>query len=738
MHHRVMRWVGLVCLVGAPLSGLARTPSTGNSNDPMPSADGTKLQEIVVTAERRTTTEQKTAESISVRKGAEMAGQGRYSLAQILQDVPGVSGGEALTTGSAIGSGSDLPSVGLAIRGIQSNAAAGGSTTSVAPASALYVDGVYEGIGGNYDIDRVEVMRGPQGTLYGRSATSGLVAIHTFDPNLQRFGGDASLEFGNYALKHYTAAVNVPLVDDVLAVRVSGNRYQRNGYDTSNEDGGLASTDGRIKVLYRPTHDLSVLLGAALENNTTREPDVSILLSAPNTFQYLPAPVGMGSNDSRQYWARIQWNLGPATLTYEPAFRSWNSSATNYARTPLLNINQNIATPKDNFITQELHITSNPGSKLSWQAGTMYYHNDLSNSNEIVFYPSGALAFNSVTHEKTTRGIGAFAQATYAFVPTWRLTGGLRYDYTKVMVNQAYTSITLLTQSLGGSAGTRVFNNVTYKARLEHDLTAQNMLYASVSTGFSPGDITVTTGQTGNPIPLALKAETLTAYEVGSKNRFLDESLQVNGAIFYYDYAGYQTASINVDPQNPANPEFTTLASPARAYGGELELLYMVTPHDRVGFNTSYTNAYYVDKNQSLIPTGTGSYVTFADFYALKGIPGVVPLTSDLSYEHVLPLPGGSTLMLHGDVRFLSAYDSTGVTEAQLQGGAYPYIRVGGQVVGDLTLTWLSSSDTYEVSGYVQNLGDNRYKTDIGVNGNSYTAFPYQPRTYGVVLTAHF
>jgi iron complex outermembrane receptor protein len=104
------------------------------------------------------------------------------------------------------------------------------SQLSATPATAFYVDGVYEGIGSNYDIDRVEVLRGPQGTLYGRSATAGVVGVHTRNPSLEGFEGNALVEFGNYDLQHYTAAVNIPLADG-LAARVSGDyRDQGEGY----------------------------------------------------------------------------------------------------------------------------------------------------------------------------------------------------------------------------------------------------------------------------------------------------------------------------------------------------------------------------------------------------------------------------------------------------------------------------------------------------------------------------
>ena len=755
MSFRALCCIGLTCAAGAPFGASAQSAagSASAGHDAAQAGESDKLQEVVVTAERRTSAVQKTADSISVRSGAEMESQGRYSLAQILEDVPGVLGGAASSTGSSSGSGTDAAASGLTIRGIQSNSGTGGSITSVAPAAAIYVDGVYEGVGGGYDIDRVEVLRGPQGTLYGRSATSGLVAIHTFDPDLSRFGGNASLEFGNYSLQHYTAAVNLPVVDNVLGLRVAGNYYKRNGYYSS--DGGeLSNSDGKIKLLYQPSENLSILFGAALQNNITHTGGVTYTLSNVPTTALTPVgpgtttntPVGPGSNDFRQYWALVNWNLGAATLTYQPAFRSWESIATNHLRLPGLAFDQAINTPKDNFITHELRLASNPASKLFWQVGALYYDNDLSNINS-VFFPWGALAFNSVTREKTTRAAGLFAEATYPIAPSWRVTAGVRYDYTKVAVNQDYTSITGVTQSLGGDAGIRRFSNETYKARLEHDLTAENMLYASVSTGFSPGDVTVTTGITGNPVVLDLKAETLTAYEIGSKNRFLKDSLQVNGAIYYYDYGSYQTAGINVTPEQQGNPTFATLASPAQVYGGELEALYQLTSYDRLGVSLSYTNAYYVDKTGALIPTGTGSYVSFARFFARDKIPGVVPITSTVSYDRTVPLPGGSVLTLHGDVRYLSPYDGAAATQDQLGAGAYPLIRVSSQVVGDLNATWVSSNDNFSVTGYVRNVGDNVYKTFVAagssVNGGTGSPLtmqvtPSDPRTYGVVANVRF
>ena len=355
------------------------------------------------------------------------------------------------------------------------------------------------------DIDRVEILRGPQGTLYGRSATTGVVVIKTRDPALGIVEGNIAAEAGNYDLEHYYGAVNVPLVSDVIALRVSGNYYSRDGYDTHDVDkgelgyrgGAMRSTDFRAKMLIAPTSTFSVLLGVAGQNNKIYSSGNSMNLQADGTYDKLYGDVGPGTNKFRQYWAEFNLDLGGANLVYIPAFRTWTSSALNYGRVPAIGlaVDQDISTPKDEFMTHELRLASQQGGKLKWQIGALYYQNDLRSIVKATDGYSGALLYNSDVAKKTTAA-GVFGEATYALADTTRLNAGLRYDYTKVAVDQTYTanlnlccggplgSTTygypeiLQTQTLSGQEGKRTYRNVTYKVRLEHDLSPRNLLYA--------------------------------------------------------------------------------------------------------------------------------------------------------------------------------------------------------------------------------------------------------------------
>jgi iron complex outermembrane receptor protein len=732
-------------------------PSAGEPTAPAstaaPQGDLDPFQEIVVTAERRTSTVQRTAASLSVRSGAELLEQGRYQLKNILETVPGITGGAAENSGTSAGSGTDNPASGLVIRGIPSNQGAGGGATSTAAAAALYTDNVYNGVGSTYDIDRVEILRGPQGTLYGRSATSGVVAFHTRDPNLERVDGSLAAEIGNYQLRHYTGGVSVPLVPDMLAVRVSGNYYKQGGYYFGNMGGGRINRDARVKLLFKPAENFTALLGFALEDNKTYDGGSQSYQTncnspepKPNTYCITPDTVTPGTNKFRQYWGEFNLDLGLFGITYIPAYRTWEQNFVADGRnSPALKVYQTIRTPSDYFHTQELRLHSNRGSALQWQVGGMYYYNKLHDRNTLTVYATPTipafLAFDA-ENRKTTLSLGVFAEATYAVEPSTRITGGLRYDYTRVRTDEVYSTgappnMSVVTKSISGEDATRRFRNVTYKARVEHDLAPANLVYASVSTGVSPGDVSITTdAMTFQPTVLNLKAKTLTAYEVGSKNRFLGGKLQVNGAVFYNDYAGYQVASVNLSG-NALNPAFSVISTKLRSYGFEFDAVVSPWAHGRLTYNMSYTNAEFRD-----IPA------QYQAFFARSRVPGVPPFQATLAYDHEILL-GDAVLSLNGELRYRSSYDAARYTVEQAGAGAAPFIRTGDDFIGNLSATLALPKTGLSLTAYVRNVGNKRYKSFLIPNtlkdtftgttiGHNYSTTLSDPRTIGIIASVKF
>jgi iron complex outermembrane receptor protein len=332
--------------------------------------------------------------------------------------------------------------------------------------------------------------------LYGRSATAGVLAMHTRNPKLATWEGNAAIDVGSYDLRHYTAALNLP-AGEKLAFRVSGNRYTRDGYYLPIGTSQWVQ-EGRVKMLYEPTEDLRVLLGFALQDNRTHSGEGAGYLIGPDTVEYrFNSAIGSGKNNFRQYWAQIDLDMGGATLTYLPSLKNWEQDAL-VIQSGANPFRQEAQTPYDQFHTQELRLASNGDSALKWQTGVFYYDNDIRSYNEV--YNSVNASGNRTggfiedIKKKSTTNVGVFAESTYAFTDALRLTAGIRYDSTKIQMEEDYTDRTRPVAAfvpLRGDAGKETFKNWTYKLRLEGDLSDANMLYAAVSTGVLPGDIQV-------------------------------------------------------------------------------------------------------------------------------------------------------------------------------------------------------------------------------------------------------
>lgn len=724
----------------------AQTVATATTTTAQP---GAQLGEVTVTAERRRSSVQKTAISIAVRSGDELAREGRYTTAQILEDVPGVT-----VTGPPVG---DNPGDSITIRGVAPDAVPIGDS-SVAT-TAVYVDGVNSGIGGDYDIDRVEILRGPQGTLYGRSATGGVVSTYTRDPVLGQLGGYVNLEAGSYDLRHITAVANLPLVGNILAIRVAGNEYDQNGF-ISTRGGSQEHTEARAKLLYQPNPDLSVLAAFAIdeERGHTGGEEETLLDGSPNTFVYTPSTIYPTKSQTKQYWGQLNWNLGFGTLTYIPTYHNIVSPvALSAFVNPFFAQNLTNANPLDQITTQEVRLASDAGSPLTWIGGAYYYNRLYKFAGTTTWEPQNALVY-SQSIDKSTTNVGTFGEATYPFLDTWKVTGGLRWDYTRIRsdldyVNNNNTGCSdgspfcsptdptfglpenLVPYTVSGPAGIRTEYNITYKARLEDDFTPNNLAYAMVSTGFLPGDISVSVNGTPlTAVAFNYKPEELTSYELGSKNRFFDSSVQVNGDVYYYDYSSYQQF---VNTSHSPAPQISVIGSPARMWGAELETQWRITPSDRLGASLGYVDAWYVNKPAN-----------FAPFVAQSTVPGIVPLTLQGNFDHTIALPDGSSVDLHADARYGSGYDEGAVAVDQVQYNAAAYVHQAPTVIGDLAATWTSSNAKYSGTFYLNNVANTIYKTGTfissagpgpgGAVSVATSTTPSPPRVFGVVLHAAY
>jgi len=732
-------------------------PTSATQSD---STSNEKLEEVIVTAERRKSDIQNTAASVSVRTGGELTEQGRYTTRQILQDIPGVV---AVDNNSVNIGSSDVQGNNITIRGIApgASASAGPSGISPAPGAAVYVDGVYEGVGSGYDVERVEVLRGPQGTLYGRSATTGVVAFQTRNPTFDSYGGNAEVEGGNYDLQHYSAAVNLPL-NNTLAVRLAADEHnQGDGYYGEAGEGMDKRTDGRAKVLWAPNEAFSLLAGFAYEKDQAFSGGNTTTAAVPGlalTTTYSGTSPGL--KEQREVWLEANWDVGPVKITYLPSFRDWYQNDHLLVAADFIGsgapLHQALQTPKDNFHTQELRVSSKDDAAVQWQAGTFYYRNTLTKYNDdFLATPSGgALAVLSNTaDDKDTRDVGVFAETTIPLATSTRATLGVRYDDTKVVVSESFyddvyalcgTVIAFSVPLPPGATCTGpgqasvpsppaatlngvvlTFRNFNYKARLEHDLTQKNMLYGMISTGFRPGDAGI-----ANQKPNFLDAEKLTSIEFGSKNRFLDDSLQVDADVYFYNYRGFQTTYI---PNTPNPYDFATINTsvpvtvPAHNLGGELEILYRLTAHDRIGLNYDHVESRWYDKPAAF------------SLSQPETVRAMTPYTITANYEHLFDLPGGSTVTAHIDGEYQAAHLTANLMADYLALGFQQYVYVGGRAVGNFSANWASSGGRYSVTAYVRNFTNRQYINYAAAGTPTYVNVTWtDPRIYGAQVSVHF
>jgi iron complex outermembrane receptor protein len=268
-------------------------------------------------------------------------------------------------------------------------------------------------------------------------------------------------------------------------------------------------------------------------------------------------------------------------------------------------------------------------------------------------------------------------------------------------------------------------------------------MYAMISSGFLPGDV-----QISGTAPQTYAEETLTAFEIGSKNRFQDERLQINADLFYYRYGGHQQTVIPTG--NPNVSYFATV--PARMVGGEIEAIYQLTANDRLGLSYAYTDAYYIDKsnyNYTIQEGPTSTTYRFAENVSQRPLAGVVPQTLNLTYDHIFRLPGGSSVTAHADARELWGHYVSDLNLYYVNSGftnyaSYKsYVWIPNQTIANVSATWLSPNDRFSVTAYVRNVADSRYATAVTITASpvaptSYTGTESDPRTYGAVLTAKF
>jgi iron complex outermembrane receptor protein len=673
-----------------------------------------ELSEVVVTAQRRTEDIEKTPLAITAVSGATIEKQGVTDTVGLQDLIP------SLNIVQRGGSGTNI-----AVRGLVTDTTApqGGPSVSV-NVDDIFVARTQATAANLFDVSRIEVLRGPQGTLYGKNSTAGAVNIITNDPT-QEYSGNVALDVGNYGEISSSGAVNIPIGSE-LAVRGAFQTVKHDGYIGQLDDAD--SYAGRIKLLYTPLDGLSVLLNAHYDHQGGHGPsDVGFSLapgainpSNPWTQNLYPADAGHLNDDIWGINAHIVWQLPFATMTYIAGYEVLDINRAQITQLEALSTFSQLS----HAVSNELRITSanqsTAAGSLTWVAG-LYFFNEAQSYDPNI--QSGPLHVIEVEPDIPDNSRAIFGQATYSLTDWLRLTGGIRFTHDEESQNGTFTEMVGPGTTEFPISGSVSYSNTSWKGALEADLSSRVLGYISVTTGYHAGGLTDSIPATA-PQGNTYRPEHVTDYEAGIKGRYFDNRLQLNGDFFYYDYRDLQVGVL-------APPFFPTTynANKARLLGLELEGSWLASAADLFNWSFIYEDSKYLDYCvPSAFYNGSGPISTCSSGepgynYANQPFNNVPKWAGAASYQHTFLLPNGAHLLPQLQTRFKSRYTAGNVTE-----------ELPAYSNSDAMLTYSAAADRWSVMAYVRNIENKPDYTSTGTLLNPTldlrTLVP--PRTYGL------
>jgi iron complex outermembrane receptor protein len=688
------------------------------------SASPPALGEVIVTASKRAESIIQAPLAVSALSPAQLEESGVIELKDLTTAVPGVE----------VGVVSVANSIQVSIRGITNT----DFNATGNPAVATYIDGVYvsrtQGLAGNlYDLGRIEVLRGPQGTLYGRNATGGNINVITADPQ-SVLAGSAEVAYGNYNDVQTKGMLNIPLTD-TLSVRGSFATHRSDGYfqtdgTTDRNYGAADDFSGRLTALWKPSDIFKWRL--AVDDFVSRgTPGLSFTLTPDGNptgghdvynqpLTGVPQPAANTNN--LMVRSRMDLSLDSHnTLSYIAGFQK------------LISLNQFEGSGIFNGIrivharsqSHEINLNSDYGI-LSNAFGGSYLDSQNTNFDRYHLLTVSSTLGDLTAPLFTTHAWGIFDQATISITKQLRLTAGVRYsketqsyaastnllcpvEITFAQMAQGYDGPGCVTSASGVSSG--AWSGTSYKGGIEYDFADRTSGYFTVTTGFKSGGLNL--GVTADPTFLP---ETVRNYELGLKSQFMDGRVSVNSALFYEDYKDIQVTQIL--PQGDA--QITQNAAKAGIYGLELEGAWRITSEDHLSGFLDLLHATYKDYNGAVDQQNSTVYASLSGNY----LPRAPKLSARLQYGHDFAIPGYGTV-----IPSLSVY---GQTQSFLREFNLPVDRVAGYTKTDVMLTYRDTTERWQVQAYVQNLEDRAVRTIGWTTLGAYFAGYNPPRLAGL------
>jgi len=754
-------------LAGGVAQAQAQTAPATTQND------ASITDEIIVTAQNRAQSVQNVPIAISVISGEALRDKGITDFSSVQRVSP------------ALQVTNDTNNTRVSVRGVGSLTNNEAQDQSI----AVNIDGEYINRptilnAAIFDLDRVEVLRGPQGTLYGRNSTGGAVNFIARKPG-DTFGINATATYGNYNQVLLDGGVDVPL-GDVGAIRVAGFYRSHDGYtthsntafsptaaytpSTSTESDTDNTGGGRVSLRLKPAAGLTI--DAAVEHveqtlipasqawadmtSSTNNPGASTTscangwsaaytvaggvgcvpqntntLSKINRSNYDSPSVGVGSLHQLSTAARgrVAYNFGPATLTYTGGYRTTKTTGANTLSPNFVftNFGGHVKTQ-----SHELRLNGNTNG-IEWQGG-MFYFREKQDTNGGLYSPyigANGSYVNYFRHPTVSESVSGFAQVEVPLAARLTAVGGARFTHDVRSANFtnydfAFNSgpIELTTQPSTTTPLHYSGSKFTWLAGLNYKLDADTLLYAKVSTGYKAGGFDGS-GKTFNP-------ESNTAYEGGAKLRFAGNNT-LNVAGFYYDYKDLQN-DVLLDAAIGAQ---TFNAGSATIYGVEVEANLHPTRADTVTLALNLMHATY-DKFEASVAAYTNGVVpTTPVTVDLAGnrLPQAPNAIVSVGWDHVFDLGGSGTITASAFSRYKGNY--------YLDFYNYQDSKQIGHTQSDFSLEYKPANKHYSVQAFVRNIENYRllaYAGNTVVTGvaNTYNWQFTPPRTYGVRLGIDF
>ena len=721
---------------GAPDPVQVEPQQGGTSQAAPPQSEGPArddtVGDIIVTAQKRSESVQDVPIAITAVSGDTLVRSGITGTDALQRVAPGLSV-------SAIGSGFVSYTY---IRGGGTNQLDIGADPSV----AYFIDEIY--IGGTaglqfdlFDIDHVEVLKGPQGTLFGRNAASGAISIVTKRPSSVA-QGYASFEAGNYGIVLARAGLTGPLAGDSLFYRLAVG-YKHNDAFVENlaegeNPGKLSSLSGRAQIEWRGD-GLNFLLtadGLRARNGQTGQflstaSKTSILTPAANALYPLPGESfyrhyyrpGFENQDLWSVSGRLEWSTPIGELTAITAYRD-NRFDRSQDYTPGVDALRLVTDSRDRTFSQEVRMVSDADQRLRWVAGLFYYrakqtmeYQQVAGSTFVV--PPVRNTVRTDDHRLVTNSYAAFGQLSFDIVDDLTLIAGLRYTLDEKRSRRDLSTVPATATSNFLVNADEAWDAFTPAVTLQYDFSPDVMVYGSYRRGFKSGGF--------QPAPVATPAiggtpfnpENVDAYEIGLKSALLNRTLTFNVNLFLSKIGDQQVLQTL-----PGAINLVSNAGATTAKGFDVSIKARPMRALRLTGDLTYQEARY-DRYETLVAGVVNDFAGNSQFRSPD-----VSLSLSAEYDVDIGDAGRLTPAVQYSYRSKQFFTAANLST--------PGLYQPGYDLADARLTYTPARGDWDLTAWVRNIGDTRYFRNIVVIGTTGLAQPGDPTTFGGSLHVRF